>query len=104
MPSFVKVAKFSEIGEGKLKMVDADGEDVCLIKSGGKVYAINNMCTHEDGPLNEGHLEGGEVVCPWHQARYDIKTGKANEETNWAEHDVAIYEVKIEGEDVFVKV
>ena len=102
--AFVKVARLSEIGEGRLKTVDADGDDVCLINSGGKIYAIQEYCTHEEGPLHEGHLEGDEVVCPWHQARFDIKTGKVSPETDWAPRDVKIYRVKVEGDDVFVDV
>ena len=104
MAEFVKVARLSDIGEGKLKLVDADGEDVCLINSGGNIYAIQEYCTHEDGPLHEGSLEGNEVVCPHHQARFDFRTGKVNPETDWAPRDVKIYEVKVEGEDIFVKV
>lgn len=104
MSDFVKVAKVSDIGEGKMKLVDVDGEDVCLINSGGKIHAMNNLCTHEDGPLNEGHIEGDEVVCPWHQAKFNIQTGKANKETNWAERDVRVYEVKVEGGEVLVKI
>lgn len=101
---FVKVAKFSEIKEGALKPVDADGEDVCLIKSGGNIYAIQEFCTHEEGPLHEGRLEGNEVVCPWHDARFDIRTGRVNPETDWTKRDVKIYQVKVEGDDIFVDV
>jgi len=101
---FVKVAKLSEIKEGGLKMVDADGEDVCLIKSGGNVYAIQDNCTHEDAPLHEGRLEGNELVCPWHEARFDFATGKVNPETDWAKRDVKIYNVKVEGDDILVDV
>lgn len=104
MAEFVKVANFSDIKEGQLKLVDAEGEEVCLIKSGGKIYAIQEYCTHEEGPLHEGTLEGSEIVCPWHQARFDFRTGKVNSETDWAPRDVQIYEVKVEGEDIFVKV
>lgn len=104
MADFVKVANISDIREGKLKLVEAEGEEICLINSGGKIYAIQEHCTHEEGPLHEGHLEGSEIVCPWHEARFDFRTGKVNPETDWAERDVKIFEVKVEGNDIFVKV
>lgn len=104
MAEFVKVAKLSDIKEGKLKLVDASGENVCLINSGGKIYAVQEFCTHEEGPLNEGWIEGNELVCPWHQAKFDIKTGKVNPETDWTKQDLHIYEVRVEGDDIFVKV
>lgn len=104
MAEFVKVARFSDIGEGKLKYADANGEEVCLIKSGGKVYALQEYCTHEEGPMHEGRVQGDEVVCPWHDARFDIRTGKVNPETDWTDRDLKTFEVKVEGDDVFVKV
>lgn len=104
MSGFVKAAKVSEIGEGKMKMVDIEGEPVCLINSGGTFYAIDDMCTHEDGPMHEGWIEGGEVVCPWHQAKFDMKTGKVNKSTDWASKDIRTYETKIEGDDILVKI
>lgn len=102
MAEFIKVAKVSDVKEGGMRMVDADGEEICLIKSGGRIYAIDNHCTHEDGPLNEGRLEGDEVMCPWHDAKFNFKTGKADKETEWAKKDVRIYQVRIEGDDVLV--
>lgn len=104
MPDFVKVAKLSEIKEGQLKLVDAEGEEICLINSGGNIFAVQEYCTHEDGPLHEGRIEGNEVVCPWHNARFDIKTGKVNPETDWTKRDLETFEVKIEGEDILVKI
>lgn len=104
MAEFFKAAKVSDVKEGRMKLVTVDGEDVCLINSGGKFYAIEDTCTHEDGPMHEGHLEGKEAVCPWHQAKFDIETGKASKETDWATRDLRIYEVKVEGDDVLVKI
>jgi len=103
MADFIKVAKLSDIGEGKLKFVEVEGEEICLINSGGSIYAMEEHCTHEDGPIHEGFLEGKEVTCPWHQAKFDIKTGKVNSETDFAKRDLKTYEVKVEGEDILVK-
>lgn len=104
MAEFVKVANLSDIKEGKMKMVEPEGEQICLINSGGKIYAVQEMCTHEEGPLHEGWLEGKELVCPWHQAKFDIQTGKVNTETDWTTRDLQTFEVKVQGDDILVKI
>lgn len=104
MVDFVKVANLSDLPKGKLMYVDAEGEEICLINSEGKIYAIQEHCTHEDGPLHEGTLVGNEVQCPWHDARFNFKTGKRNPETDWAKKDLQTFEVKVEGNDILVKI
>ena len=104
MAEFVKVAKLSDLPKGKLMYVDAEGEEICLINSEGKIYAIQEHCTHEQGPLHEGNIEGSEIVCPWHDARFDIRTGKKNLETDGAKSDLKTYEVKVEGNEILVKI
>lgn len=103
MADFTKVAKVSEIGEGKTKLVEVNGEEIFLIKFQGEVYAYEERCPHEEGPLHEGWIEGNEIVCPWHEAKFEIKTGKVNPETDWAPRDIKKYEVEIEGDDILVK-
>jgi 3-phenylpropionate/trans-cinnamate dioxygenase ferredoxin subunit len=103
--AWIKVAKLSDFPSNGLKLVEAKGIEICLIKSGDKVFAVQEYCTHEDGPLHEGYLEddGKILVCPWHAARFDISTGKAQEDTPWAT-DLKTYKVKIEGQDILVDV
>ncbi len=103
MADFTKVAKLSEIGEGKTKLIEVNGEEIFLIKFKGKIYAYEEHCPHEEGPLHEGWIEENEIVCPWHQAKFDIVTGKVNPETDWAPRDIKKFEVKIEGDDIFIK-
>jgi len=69
------------------------GRSLVVVLHKGKVYALNSVCTHVGGPLEEGTIEGNEIVCPWHQGRYDIKTGKADPETNWV-HDTQSYRIE----------
>lgn len=104
MADFVKVAKLNEIGEGKMKLVEVNGEEIFLINFKGKIHAYEEHCPHEEGPLHEGWIEGNELVCPLHQAKFDIASGKVNPETDWAPHGLKKFEVKIQGEDVLVKV
>lgn len=73
---FVHVANINEIKDGEMKVVEVDGEQVYMVNIKGRFYAINNICTHEGGPLNEGILDGYEIECLWHSAHFDVKTGE----------------------------
>ncbi len=77
MGEFVKIGKASEIDDKCAKCVEVKGHSIAVFNLGGEFYAIDDLCTHEEGPLSEGHIEGEEVECPWHAARFNIKTGKA---------------------------
>lgn len=60
------------------KLVDLGGGiEVAVFHVDGKYYAIEDLCTHDDGPLAEGELEGCQIICPRHGARFDIRTGEA---------------------------
>lgn len=74
--------------------------DICVVRLPDGIYAINDICTHEFAQLSEGFVEDGEVECPLHQARFEIKTGKCTALP--AETDVAAYPVKVEDDTVYV--
>lgn len=101
MPEFVPVAKVSEVPDPGKIVVEVDERLVGLFHVGGTFYAIDDVCTHDDGPLAEGELEGYEVICPRHGARFDVRDGKAL--TMPATQPTAVHEVKVEGDQVFVK-
>lgn len=65
----------TELPEGSMTCVDAGGMDVLLARRNGTVYALANRCTHRGGPLHEGELEDGCVVCPWHDSRFRLEDG-----------------------------
>ena len=100
--SFIKVATVNDIPDGGSKLVEVDDVRVALFKLEDGIYAIEDVCTHDGGPLVEGEvLDGCEVMCPRHGARFDIRTGAALsfpafEATN-------SYEVKIEGDDILIE-
>lgn len=73
----VAVARRDEIPEGKVKVVDVNGKHIALCNFGGAIYAIDDVCTHDRGPLGQGELVGQEIECPRHGARFDIMTGRA---------------------------
>ena len=98
--AFVKVAEVNELPSGERKVVEVEGLFIAVFNVSGNYYAIEDVCTHDDGPLAEGDLDGFEIECPRHGARFDIRTGKVLSFP--AITDVARYEVKIEGNDVLV--
>ena len=69
MAEFFKVAKITEIPPGGKKLVEVDFVPVALFNVGGEFYAIEDICTHDGGPLAQGELEGEEIECPRHGAR-----------------------------------
>jgi nitrite reductase/ring-hydroxylating ferredoxin subunit len=69
------VADDASVTEGALTAVDVDDRKVLLTRLDGKVCALENRCSHEGGPLSEGTIEGGDVVCPWHGSRFRLSDG-----------------------------
>ncbi len=75
---FVQVAAIDDLPEGERLFVEIDEQlTIVLFRIAGEYFAIEDVCTHDGGPLGDGNLEGYKVVCPRHGARFDIKTGKA---------------------------
>jgi 3-phenylpropionate/trans-cinnamate dioxygenase ferredoxin subunit len=103
MTKFVKAARVSDITPGQKRVVEVDGMPVMLVNLDGQIYAMDDLCTHDGGPLAEGKLDTatGQIICPRHGARFDVRTGDAL--TLPAFEPVNTYEVKIEGEDILVE-
>ncbi len=103
MAKFVKVgnrSEFQDLEAGKL--VDAGGQSIAIFDLGGNYYAIENTCPHRGGPLAEGEMNGEEVICPWHGARFNIKTGAVLAPP--APQGVKSFPVRVTGEDVEVEI
>jgi len=77
MPDFTRVADLSEIADPGKMLVEVDGEVVALFHVEGRFYAIDDVCTHDGGPLVDGELTGYKIACPRHGAKFDIRTGAA---------------------------
>lgn len=99
MAKFVKICQTTDVKPGSGKSIELDGRAIAVFNVDGQFYAINGTCKHRGGPLGEGELEGKTVICPWHGWRYDVTTG-ANEFV--PEQPTEKYEVKVDGDDVFV--
>ena len=95
------VAKVSEIASGTTKRVVVGRTEVLLCNCEGEIYAIEDVCTHDGGELDQGELDGCKIMCPRHGAMFDVKTGAAL--TLPAIVPVPTYEVRIEGDDIYVK-
>ena len=102
MGEFVKVASASEIAPGQARLVNIKGKEIALFNIEGSFFALDNACTHEEGPLVEGDIEGHEVTCPWHGARFDIRTGEVLCAPAYG--DVTRYNVRVTGADIEVEV
>ena len=74
---------------------------VCIANVNGALHAMDNVCLHRGGPLGQGMVEGGKVICPWHGWAWDPQTGEAKHNPA---AKVAVYPVKIEGGEVFVEI
>jgi glycine betaine catabolism B len=95
MPTFQKVANIKDLKESRLLRVDIEDKPIVLAMVQENVYAMDAVCSHEGGPLEDGSLEGYELKCPWHYALFDVRNAKVSEQTVWAT-DMQSYSVKVE--------
>ena len=97
-----RVASVSDIPEGEVRVVTcAGGRSLAVSNIEGDLFAIDNVCTHDDGPLGEGQLRRGRVICPRHGAAFDARTGRAL--TLPAVRGVSAYPVNVEDGDAYVE-
>ncbi len=101
MAEWIKVATVDELPPGERIVVDVDYEWVAIFNVNGTLYAINDTCSHAEASLAEGDLDGHEIACPLHGARFDIRTGDVL--SSPAAVGVDTYEVKIEGGDIYIR-
>jgi 3-phenylpropionate/trans-cinnamate dioxygenase ferredoxin subunit len=101
MGTFVKVAEQDEIAGNTGKLIEVRGRQIALLREGDTYYALDNTCTHRGGPLAEGTIEQGEVVCPWHGAHFDLGTGQPT--CPPASVEVNTYPVRLKGQDIEIE-
>ncbi len=102
MSNWVRVAAVSDCPVGILKATMVDGEPVLLANVEGSICALEDRCSHEDYPLSDGELDGTDVVCPYHGARFDACTGARK--TLPAVRPVKSYPVEVRDGEVFIDV
>ena len=98
---FVAVAKTADVPPGTMTFVAVERERIVLAHVDGAFYALRDVCGHRNAPLSRGRLEGCIVECPLHFAQFDMRTGNYVDGPYSA--DVPIYEVRVEGDTVYLK-
>jgi 3-phenylpropionate/trans-cinnamate dioxygenase ferredoxin subunit len=102
MSDFIQVAKVGDIPAGTSKLIEIEDVRIALFNLDGEFYAIEDVCTHDGGPLVEGTIVNGhQVQCPRHGARFDIRTGAALSMP--AFEPTPSYEVRVEGDEIWVE-
>jgi nitrite reductase/ring-hydroxylating ferredoxin subunit len=100
MSNFVRLAAQSELPPvGEAKEFPLGDKVICVANVNGTLSAMDNVCLHQGGPLGQGVIEGGKVVCPWHGWQWDPKSGQAGHNPGAR---VAVYPLKVEGGDVMI--
>jgi len=100
MSSFIRVATRGELPKGGKKLVEIDGRAIAVFNVDDAFYAIDDVCTHDGGPLAEGELIGCEIECPRNGARFDVRTGRPL--CMPAIEPVSVHPVELRGEDIYV--
>jgi nitrite reductase (NADH) small subunit len=99
---YAKIASQSELPDAdSAKEFPCGDKTICIANVKGQFSAMENVCLHQGGPLGQGTIENGKVVCPWHGWAYDPKAGAA---THNANAKVAVYAMKIENGDVMIEI
>lgn len=99
---FSLAAQLDEIKTGKMLRVTVGGQDVLLANVDGEIFAVENMCSHEDASLYNGALKGHCVECPLHGSHFDLKTGQPQQEP--ATDAIRTFPVKIQNNQIWVQV
>jgi 3-phenylpropionate/trans-cinnamate dioxygenase ferredoxin subunit len=99
---YLEIAPVSELPNGERMFVDIGDTPIVIFNIGGQLFAIGDVCTHDDGPLGDGDVEGFNVTCPRHGAKFDVRTGKVTSMP--AVEDIPAYPVQIRDGIIFLGV
>jgi 3-phenylpropionate/trans-cinnamate dioxygenase ferredoxin subunit len=97
---FISVGPAADIGPGERLHLEIDGQPIVIFNIAGVYFAIGDICSHDAGPLGDGELEGDEIACPRHGARFDIRSGKALSLP--AVEDIPAYPVEVVNGEVLI--
>lgn len=101
MPTPVRVCPLTELKEEEGRQVAADGREIAVFRVGDRVYAFDNTCPHQGGPLSEGMIDGTQVICPWHAWVFDMASGQCPVAPQMK---IDTFPTRVENGDVFVDV
>jgi nitrite reductase/ring-hydroxylating ferredoxin subunit len=100
-PEFVRVAELPDIPKERGRRIEVEGRTIALFNVDGIIYAIDDCCPHQGGPLGDGLIQNGIVVCPWHLWQFDVRTGVM---PCAPKRKIACYAVKVLGTEVHLDV
>ena len=98
---FVKIARLADVPPDSAIEVIVGQEPYAICNAGGSIHALSGVCLHQGGPIGQGQIRDGSVICPWHMWEYDCRTGQNDFDPAMR---LATYEVKVEGEDILLQV
>lgn len=102
MADFVRICAASELpAAGQVKEFTAAGKPICVANVDGSICVLDGTCPHEEGPLGEGTIENGRVVCPWHGYAFDPRTGAAADDPAMK---ATVFEAKVENGELQAKI
>lgn len=101
-PRRIPIARVEEIPEGETRVYEVEGERVAVCNTEGEIFALEDRCTHDDGPLGEGCLDGYQIECPRHGARFDVRNGEVLRMP--AAHPIRTFGVKVEEGQIIVEI
>lgn len=99
---YLEIAPASELPNGERMFVEIGDLPIVIFNTGGQLFAIGDVCSHDDGPLGDGDIEDFNVICPRHGARFDVRTGKVTSMP--AVEDIPAYPVQIRDGIIFLGV
>ncbi|MGH9650776.1 MAG: Rieske (2Fe-2S) protein [Terriglobales bacterium] len=102
MPQFTRIAAKADLpGKDEAKEFTVGEKIFCVANVEGRLCALDNVCLHRGGPLGQGVIADGTLICPWHGWQYNPQTGEAVQNPA---AKVAVYPIKVEGDDVLVEI
>jgi 3-phenylpropionate/trans-cinnamate dioxygenase ferredoxin subunit len=101
MSDYLRACRLADIPEEGTLHVDLGDVPVCLARTQGELFALRDVCSHEEVPLSEGELDGETIECWLHGSRFDMRTGAPTGLP--ATQPVPVYRTKVEGDDVYVE-
>jgi nitrite reductase (NADH) small subunit len=101
MSQFLRICPASEVpAEGEVTEFAVEGRPICVARVNGAIAVLNGVCPHEGGPLGEGIVEDGRIVCPWHAYAFDPRSGVSDQDPVVK---VQVFESKIENGELMAK-
>ena len=104
--AFQRIGKLGDLRDGEPRSIEIAGELAVVVRVGDRVYALGGHCPHTGMRLADGSIAQGRLICFYHGANYELETGRNIVERlrggRFETHDIPRYEVRIEGDDVFI--